>query len=125
MEQKLIIQGRLPGRNEEISSFRRHWTKGAKLKRDATEKVFYACIDQNLKTINNSTAELDITFFEPNKRRDIDNVMSSTKYILDGLVKARILFDDSPSFVRKINCDVQYDVLNPRVEVKLIYGKSL
>jgi Holliday junction resolvase RusA-like endonuclease len=39
-------------------------------------------------------------WIEENRRRDLDNVSGSRKFILDALVKAGVLPDDSPKYVR-------------------------
>lgn len=39
---------------------------------------------------------------EENRRRDIDNVVSAKKYILDAMQKLKLLPNDSPKYVREI-----------------------
>lgn len=52
--------------------------------------------------------EIYIIFTEPNRKRDVDNVYSAMKYILDGLKNARIIKDDSPKWVRDIHPSIRY-----------------
>lgn len=40
-----------------------------------------------------------VTFYEDTMRRDDDNVISGCKYLLDGLVTAGIIKDDSPKYL--------------------------
>lgn len=40
-----------------------------------------------------------VNFYEDTMRRDDDNVISGCKYLLDGLVTAGIIKDDSPKYL--------------------------
>lgn len=61
-----------------------------------------------------------ITWFEENLKRDIDNVASSIKFILDGLVNAGVLQGDNRKWVRQITHSFpEPDKTQPRVEVEL------
>lgn len=44
-----------------------------------------------------------------NKKRDIDNVSSAKKYILDALQRAKILKNDSPKYVVAHKDEFKYD----------------
>lgn len=52
--------------------------------------------------------EVLITFYEPSKKRDVDNVQSATKFILDALVDTKILPNDSPKWVRQVYHVIRY-----------------
>ena len=65
-------------------------------------------------------AKLKIVFYEPDRRRDVDNVSFASKFILDGLVKAQILQNDSQKYVSEIQSTVGVDKKNPRIEVEII-----
>lgn len=116
MQQKLIIQGRLEGRNIAENKARTHWSLGAKLKKEQTEIVYYSCKAQNIRQAIHPT--IIVEFFEKDSRRDSDNVISSLKYILDGLVLAKVIENDNrKSYELQINLPVQVDKLNPRIEI--------
>ena len=68
--------------------------------------------------------ELLITFYEPSKRRDVDNVQSATKFILDALVASKILPNDNPQWVRQVYHVVKYTDRpeDKRVIVEMTYG---
>lgn len=120
--QKLIINGRLPGRNEAENAARTHWAVGAKLKKEATELVQWEAIRQHIKPYAGVTI-VEVTFYEKDSRRDADNIISGLKYILDGLVNAKIIVNDTRGYVMlKIN-PIKVDKKAPRVEVQ-IYGQS-
>lgn len=117
--QKLIISGRLTGRNEAERAARAHWSKGAKLKSDETIRVQQEILVQRIKPVLYGKAEVTVTFFEPDGRRDADNVLGGLKYIMDGLVKMRIIIDDGPKYVDLITLPVKIDRKNPRIEVQI------
>lgn len=115
---KIIITGRLPGRNEAENAARTHWARGAKLKKEATELVAWECKTQHVQKIDGEVI-VEVTFYERDRRRDADNVLGGLKYILDGLVVAGVLTDDSRKYVElKIN-PVEVDKTDPRIEVFL------
>jgi Holliday junction resolvase RusA-like endonuclease len=116
MEQRLIIHGQLPGRNEWIKADRRHWAEGGKLKKQATELVAWEAAIQHIKPVEK--CHITIQCFEPDMRRDSDNVVSGAiKPILDGLKLARIIKDDSRKYVNISTLPVELDRENPRIEV--------
>ena len=115
---KLIIKGALPGRNEAENAARTHWSKGRDFKRTWTEYVAYQVIGQASAPFE-GLAKASVTFYEPNRKRDQDNVISGLKYICDGLVKAGMLKGDSPRYLRFESVRVEYDRDNPRIEVEL------
>lgn len=54
-----------------------------------------------------------VHFFEDSMRRDDDNVISGLKFVLDGLVTAGILKDDSPKY-----CHVKAERFQSKLEVE-------
>lgn len=54
-----------------------------------------------------------------NRALDPDNVSHGQKYILDGLVKAGVLVDDSPAQVLALHHEFHYDTKDPYVTVTL------
>lgn len=116
--QKFTIKGRLPSRNEAERAARTHWAVGAKLKKEATEAVMREAISQYIKPESGSVT-VEVTFYEKDYRRDEDNVQSGIKYILDGLVQAKILPNDTRRLVRLSVKPVEVDKRNPRIEVAI------
>jgi Holliday junction resolvase RusA-like endonuclease len=118
--QKFVIPGNLPGLNLLIAANRANRYKGAKLKRDADMQVVAAIRKCHVGAVRWYPVEVRIWFYEKDKRRDIDNVYSGGKYVLDGLQEAGILRGDGQKYVdclRYIHCT---DPHNPRVEVEII-----
>lgn len=60
-----------------------------------------ACIFHQIKPIKNCELRF-IFYFKDKKRRDIDNYSATVKMVIDGLVHAGILTDDSFVYVWKI-----------------------
>jgi len=114
----LIIPGRLPSRNDAENAARTHWTAGRKFKKEWTDMIAIYCKQQQILKFIQSV-KIHITYYEQNKRRDVDNIYSSSKYILDGLVQAGILIDDSPKYVCDIKNQIEYDKVNPRVQIRI------
>lgn len=114
-----VIEGRLPSMNDFIGAMNANRWKGAKLKKDETRRCALAA--SVLKPIN-SPVSLSIAWIERDCRRDIDNVSSGgIKVLMDGLVTAGILKDDSRRWVRSIlHTFPEPDKANPRVEVTII-----
>ena len=66
--------------------------------------------------------QLNITWYEPNDRKDIDNITFATKFIQDSLVRTGILEDDSRKYINQVNHTVFTDKENPRIEVEILCG---
>lgn len=47
-----------------------------------------------------------IDWHEKTKRRDVDNIQSSQKFVLDAMVKNGILQDDGRRYVKQVNHEV-------------------
>jgi Holliday junction resolvase RusA-like endonuclease len=122
MTQKLIIKGRLPSRNTAEYAARTYvkaiGVVGAYYKKKWTTLVQNECIVQRLKPVKR--AKVTITFYEKDYKRDADNVIGGgIKYIFDGLVKARVIPNDTRKCVREYINPVELDRANPRIEVEI------
>ena len=117
MIQRFIIKGTFPGRNEEINADRRHWKSGGDLKKQYTEITAWEAKTQHIKPVADKCS-IRIRCYEPNLRRDSDNVQSgAVKPILDGLKLAGIIKDDSRKYVKLTQLPVELDRVNPRIEI--------
>lgn len=113
MKQHFTIQGRFCSLNE---FYRMHRYAQAKTKRDNDAMVAWSAKAAKIKPCKNPVI-IETVWFEPNHKRDLDNIIFGFKFLLDGLVKAGILQDDSPRYVERIASEVSYDKDNPRIEV--------
>lgn len=116
MTEKLIIQGRLDGLNALIDANRRGPYAGARIKRKNDSKVKKA-IEEQLPGVHFSDP-VSITFkwYEPNARRDPDNIASGKKFIMDALVQTGVLEDDNQKHVAGFFDHIEIDRDNPRIE---------
>lgn len=72
-----------------------------------------------LEKVDRYPIGLKIKWYEPNNRRDIDNITFGTKFILDSMVCMGIIEDDSRKYVDSIEHVVYTDKDNPRIEVEI------
>lgn len=117
---KFTIDGRLDGLNEVIEANRINKYKGAKIKKDNETIVIYYARFQKLKPVTKYPLKVIIHWYEKDRRRDWDNVMSAKKFIFDGLQKAKIIKGDGQKF---IDCIEEYQHISkeyPRIEIELI-----
>ena len=117
---KFIIYGRLSSLNEYIRACRSNVYQANELKKDNEIRVIQGARAMKLSKVYKYPIKLKIAFYEPDRRRDVDNVSFAVKFILDGLVKAQILQNDSQKHVSEIQSVVEVDKKNPRVEVEII-----
>lgn len=121
MEYKLIIKGRLDGLNDYTVANRTNPKKGNRMKLD-NEAIITCAIRMQLRQLQiEKPVLLKFAWYEPNKRRDHDNVSSfGRKVIQDALVKCKVLQDDGWKFVTGFTDDFYCDKENPRIEVLIV-----
>jgi len=114
---KIIIPGTLPGLNDYIDAERSNKYQAAKLKRQ-TEEMIVMCIWEQMPGIEISEpVHIVYHWYEPNRRRDKDNVAFAKKFIQDALVKAGVLANDGWQEIVSFEDKFGVDKNNPRVEV--------
>lgn len=95
MSAELFIPGRLPGLNEIIAARAARW-KGtySQTKREWTEVIGALAQAARLPTFERGVY-VSFVLREPNRKRDPDNALAgAAKFVLDALVKARVLKND-------------------------------
>ena len=117
---RFTIQGRLDGLNEYTNANRTNRFAGAKMKERNEKLVLQGIRATKLVAPTKYPIKLKITWYEPNSRRDVDNVTFATKFIQDTLVKSGVLQDDSQKFINSVEHEVKVDKNNPRIEVELL-----
>ena len=117
------IPFRLPSYNEYIRECRANKDKGAQFKKDVESGIIYAIkkavANKELQSIEKS-CEIYIHWYEENKRRDVDNVQSGQKFILDALVQCGILKDDGRKYVKNIHHRIYDNKGNSFVIVRIV-----
>ena len=116
---KIIIPGKLPGLNELIAAERTHRIKGADLKANA-ERLVRLCIKKQIKSKPTLPITLHYRFYEPDKRRDKDNIAGfAHKVVQDSLVKQGILPNDGWNEIEGFTDAFAVDRKNPRIEIEI------
>lgn len=117
---KLVIPGRLPGLNQYTNQTRKNRFAGAQMKKVA-QRTIHAAIDNQLEEAEPiKKAFIRFVWVEPNKRRDRDNIVFAKKFILDTLVKAKVIEGDAWKNIEGFSDELQVDKDNPRIEVYII-----
>ncbi len=95
---------------------------GAKFKNEIEERIGWdirqALASKTLHKVKDPVV-IKIYWHEKTKRRDVDNIQSSQKFILDALVSKGVLVDDSRQYVKQIYHEI-IDDKTDYVEVELI-----
>lgn len=99
MEIHLVHYGRLPSMNEMLNANRTNRYIGAKIKAGWTHDLAQEFKIQAAGRKMERHATCHITFYERDAKRDDDNVVSGSKFVLDALTMAGIIEDDSPKFI--------------------------
>ncbi len=112
---KFTIPFTLPSLNDYTNANRTNHYKGNKLKQRTQRDIGYYLPKVKIT----KPVKIKITWFEKNKRRDPDNVIFAKKFILDAMVNAGVLVDDSQKWIKGFEEVVKVDQKNPRVEVEI------
>ena len=115
---RVVIPGRMPGLNEYVRAERANRYAASKMKREQTERAGVAAVEQRMPAFA-GPVDIAFTWVEKDRRRDVDNVAFAKKFILDGLVRAGVIPDDTPRYVAGISDRFSYDAARPRIEVEV------
>ena len=114
---KITIKGSLPGTNDIIDAAKKgrgNYQPYSIMKAEYTDMIGW--IAKQLPKYGR--VDIAITWYEPNLRRDPDNITGGgTKFILDGLVAAGVIKDDSHRYINSISHRYKLDRKEPRIEV--------
>lgn len=117
MKQSFVIYGRLPGYNQLNSG---HWAVKNRLKQESMRLVQIAAMADKIRPVKGQ-AKVRITCFEPNAKRDVDNVKAgANKIILDALQGIKIIEGDGRKYIVEVlNPQIEIDRKKPRIEVEI------
>ena len=94
-----------------------HRMKKARLKKQVEHDVYYATYNQRPpKPYDRAHVKITI-YFSTNRRRDERNY--DCKWLIDGLVTAKLIKDDNTKVIGRPEIVMAYDPKNPRVEVEI------
>lgn len=114
----LIIKGKLDNLNDYITACRSSRYAGAELKHKNEDAVLCAIYEQLGRTRIKKKIKMQYKWYEPNSRRDLDNISSfGRKVIQDALVNAKIITDDEWKNIIGFSDEFYVDKENPRIEV--------
>lgn len=120
MEYFLKISGKLDNLNDYTSACRTNPYKGAQMKRKNEAKVIAAILEQLKRLRIKKPVYMVYDWYEPNKRRDLDNISSfGRKVIQDALVETKALANDSWRDIVGFQDNFYIDTKNPRIEVTI------
>lgn len=115
---KLVIPGTLPGLNDYINACRTHRQAGAKLKAE-TEQYIGLLIKQQLRQRQFSRVSVVFAWYEPQRKRDKDNIAFAKKFVLDSLQSVGAIPGDGWRHIDGFSDQFYIDKANPRVEVTI------
>jgi Holliday junction resolvase RusA-like endonuclease len=95
--------------NEYINIERGNRYAAAAKKKALTNKVAFLAKVLKFKVTQDAKHDIAITWYKPNNRQDHDNIAFGIKFVLDGLIKAEILQNDSPKFIGSIHHHFELD----------------
>lgn len=105
-ENYFIILGRLPSLNDYTKTNRSHWSKGAAMKKQIEADIMWqikgARGKGHLQPVENPVM-ISFEWHESDKRRDLDNIFSAKKFILDAMQRAGIIVNDNRKHVRGLH----------------------
>ena len=115
------IKGELPDLNSYIQAERGNRFKAAKIKKEATDTVHWEAKAASLTPVlpEEYPVIVHVNWFSKDERKDVDNVRFAMKFVLDGLVSAGVIENDSRKFVEDVSDSFQVDRKNPRCEVTI------
>ena len=117
---KLIIHGTLPGLNEYTVASRANRYAAAKMKKKV-QSIIAAAIYECLPNVHiERPVRLAFTWYEPNKKRDKDNIAFAKKFIFDALVENNVIPNDGWKNIDSFSDSFKVDAQNPRVEVEIM-----
>lgn len=106
--------------NDFIKEDRKSKQKGNKIKQQAQRDVEWCAKSQLRKFHPTGPVWMKYTWYEPDKRRDKDNISSfGRKVIQDGLVKAGVLENDGWKQIEGFSDRFRVDQKHPRIEVEI------
>jgi hypothetical protein len=122
--QRLIIPVRFISLNPLIDKAKQHWSKYAEPKADYT-LIVKAYAQMQLKPIAVPPIDFHFHWICRDKKTDKDNIAAAKKFILDGIVAAKIIPSDNWKWVGEFRDTFDVDQKEYRVKVTLTYKEGV
>lgn len=116
---RVTILGELTDLNTFINKQRINKYAGNKIKQDNTQKVALAFSQIPILT---TPINLKINWYCKNKRKDKDNIAFAIKFILDGMISAKVIENDGWKEIGDFKHKFYVDKDNPRIEIEISEG---
>ena len=116
----IIVRGSLPHLNQYIQAERGNRFNAARLKKEATELVAWSA--RNAVPVTHYPVDVTLTWYVKSNRGkypDPDNIAFATKFVLDGLVEAGVIVDDTFQQIGEIRHRYKWNVPRPGVAIQL------
>ena len=114
----LIIYGKMAGLNDYTKACRTNKYVGAQMKNKAEMLILTYIRKQKIGRFNGKV-RLNFRWYEPNRKRDLNNICFAKKFILDALVSSGTIEADGWRCVTGFTDDFFLDAVNPRIEVDI------
>lgn len=115
---EFTIPGSLCDLNTYIRAERTNRFIAAKIKKEETERVYWELKRQKTAKIEKITL-MEIHWYTKDLKKDSDNVTFAQKFILDGMVQAGIIPNDSRRYTGVTTHHMFVDKINPRITVSI------
>lgn len=118
---KITVPGRLAGANEYILKCRTNRVSAASMKvkqENIIKAAVLDCLHHKPKPFQNPVI-LHYHWYEPNRRRDKDNVAFAHKFFQDAFVHIGLLQGDGWEYVEGFTDTFSVDSKRPRIEVEI------
>lgn len=117
---RLVIHRTLPGWNQSMDMARGNKIQAAKEKKQVENQIQIEARHQLRRIKFKEPVIMRYEWYEPNKRRDKDNIACAKKYVQDALVKGGYLKNDGWKDIEGFSDKFFVDAENPRVEVVIM-----
>lgn len=114
---KFTIYGTLDGLNEYTRANRGNRYSGNRAKRRNQVMVYQALY--GIREKFDEPVHITFTWYEPNRRRDMDNIAFAKKFILDALVSSGVLRGDGWKYITGFTDEFRVSRDKPRIEVEI------
>lgn len=112
---KIVFDGAFPTLNEHIAGMNANRYGGNDMKQVETERVRLQCLRSEKFDI---PVKIKFSWYIKDRRKDPDNIVYAKKFILDGLVKAGIIPNDTQRYIKGF-ADEWFVDSHERVEVEI------
>jgi Holliday junction resolvase RusA-like endonuclease len=116
---KFIIEGELTDLNKFIKANNASRHASNDIKQDETERVVSEITWQRVEEVDEYPVTITFRWYSKDAMKDIDNVAFAKKFVLDGMVRAGIIENDSRKYVAGFSDQFFIDRKRPRIEVEI------